>query len=157
MSKIAILDTDISPKHLHCEKFHAYNVCGEEDGKQVSETSHGTICAKVLDYFASSYELFGIQIMKDSGKMTRKPMGDILHLEKGLRLCLELDVDIVCMSSVSSMLSDSHILYSAAKELAPKSILLAALDNKRYVTVPTALRCRPWPPKSMSGRTKESI
>ena len=138
MSKIAILDTDISSRHLHCKKFHAYNVCGGEDGRRASETSHGTICARVLDYFASGYELFGIQIMKDSEKMTKKPMGDILHLEKGLRLCLELNVDIVCMSSVSSLLSDSNIIYSTAKELAQKSILLAALDNKSYVTVPTA-------------------
>ena len=85
MSKIAILDTDISPKYLQCGKFHTYNVCGEENGKWASEASHGTICAKVLDYFTSDYELFSIQIMEDSGKMTEKPMGDILHLEKGLR------------------------------------------------------------------------
>lgn len=138
MSKIAILDTDISPKHLQCGKFHTYNVCGEKNGKWASEASHGTICAKVLDYFTSDYELFSVQIMEDSGKMTEKPMGDILHLEKGLRLCLELDVDIVCMSSVSSILSDSNIIYSAAKELSQKSVLVAALDNKKYVTVPAA-------------------
>ena len=138
MSKIAILDTGISPKYLHCKKFHAYNVCGKEDGKEVSETSHGTICARVLDYFASDYELYSIQIMEESRKMTEKPMGDILHLEKGLRLCLALDVNIVCMSSVSSLLSDSNVIYSAAKELAAKSFLLAALDNRKYVTVPAA-------------------
>ena len=70
--------------------------------------------------------------------MTEKPMGDILHLEKGLRLCLALDVNIVCMSSVSSLLSDSNVIYSAAKELAAKSFLLAALDNRKYVTVSAA-------------------
>ncbi len=138
MSKIAILDTGISPRYLHCKKFHAYNVCGEEYGKDTSETSHGTICARVLDYFASNYELYSIQIMEESRKMTEKPMGDILHLEKGLRLCLALDADIVCMSSVSSLLSDSKVIYSAAKELAKKSFLLAALDNKKYVTIPAA-------------------
>lgn len=137
MSKIAILDTGIFPKGLNCGNFHAYSVC-EEDGNQDFVTSHGTICAKVLDHFTSEYDLFGIRIMKDSGILKTKPMGDILHLKKGLELCLELDVDIVCMSSVSSILSDSSILYQTVKELSGKSIILAALDNRRYVTVPTA-------------------
>lgn len=138
MSKIAILDTGISPKCLNCGSFHAYNVCGKEDGTQAMETSHGTVCAKVLDYFTSEYELFGVQIMEDSGKMTKKPMGDILHLKKGLQLCLELDVDIICLSAVSSILSDSDILYKTAEQLSSQSILLAALDNRRYMTIPTA-------------------
>ena len=43
MSKIAILDTEISPRRLHCQRFHAYNVCGLGDGMQPEETSHGTV------------------------------------------------------------------------------------------------------------------
>ena len=137
MSKIAILDTAISPKHLHCQEFHIYNVCGGDAGS-VQENSHGTICARVLDYFTSGYALFQIQILEDGGKTAGKPMGDIRHLKKGLQLCLELDVDIVCMSAVSSILSDSGILYETVRRLAQKSALVAALDNRRYVTVPTA-------------------
>ncbi|NBI88227.1 hypothetical protein D3Z47_19365 [Lachnospiraceae bacterium] len=138
MSKIAILDTSICPESLHCREFYTYNACGEGSGGKASETSHGTICARVLDYFTSGYELFNIQILKDSGKILEKPMGNILHLKKGLELCLELDVDIVCMSAVSSILSDSSIIYETVYQLAQKSILMAALDNRRYITVPTA-------------------
>ena len=137
MSKIAILDTAISPTHLHCQEFHIYNVCGGDAGP-VQENSHGTICARVLDYFTSGYALFQIQILEDGGKTAGKPMGDIRHLKKGLQLCLDLDVDIVCMSAVSSILSDSGILYETVRRLAQKSALVAALDNRRYVTVPTA-------------------
>ena len=137
MSKIAILDTAISPKRLHCREFYAYNVCGEGAGP-ARENSHGTVCARVLDSFTSDYGLYQIQILEDGGKTTEKPMGDIRHLKKGLQLCLKLDVDIVCMSAVSSILSDSGILYETAFQLARKSTLVAALDNRRYVTVPAA-------------------
>ena len=138
MSKIAILDTEISPRRLHCQRFHAYNVCGLGDGMQPKETSHGTVCARVLDYFASGYELFSIQILNGNGKITDKPMGNIHHLKQGLELCMELDVDIVCMSAVSSILSDSSILYTTVQKLAKKSVLAAALDNRKYITIPTA-------------------
>ena len=137
MSKIAILDTSVSPKHLHCQGFHVYNVCGCREKQNFLERSHGTVCARVLDYFASNYELFCIQIMESKAEIRGKPMGEIRDLERGLRLCLELDVDIVCMSAVTSLLSDSGIIYSAAKKLAEKSILIAALDNKRFFSVPT--------------------
>ena len=76
--------------------------------------------------------------MKHTGSTTKKPTGDIRHFKEGLLLCLELGVDMVCMSAVSSLLSDSGILYEIVKKLAQKSILVAALDNRRYVTVPTA-------------------
>ena len=137
MSKIAILDTAVLPKYLHCQGFHVYNVCGCREKQNFLEHSHGTVCARVLDYFASDYELFCIQIMESKAEIRGKPMGEIRDLERGLRLCLELDVDIVCMSAVTSLLSDSSIIYSAAKKLAEKSILIAALDNKRFFSVPT--------------------
>lgn len=138
MSRIAILDTKIHPGHLRCKKFYSYSVCGEPEKEQAQETSHGTVCARVLDYFTSDYELYNIQILKNRRNTDEKPMGEILHLKKGMQLCLELDVDIVCMSAVSSFLSDSNVLYETAKELSQKSILLAALDNKRYMTVPAS-------------------
>lgn len=137
MSRIAILDTAVSSKNLHCRKFYAYNIGGGREEENLLETSHGTVCARVLDNFTVDYELFSIQIMENSTMIGGKPMGNIQNLKRGLQLCLELDVDIVCMSSVSSLLSDSNILYFVAKELARKSILVAALDNRRYFTVPT--------------------
>ncbi len=138
MSKIAILDTAISPGRLHCQKFHACNICREEGVGEHLETSHGTICARILDSFTSGYELYSIQIMKSARSKTEKPMGDVRHFKEGLLLCLELGVDIICMSAVSSLLSDSGVLYEITRKLAQKSILVAALDNRRYVTVPTA-------------------
>ncbi len=136
MSRIAVLDTGICPKHLRCKSFASYKIC--EDGNAPEETSHGTLCARVLDDLAEDYELISIQILPNQGGNKRKSLGKIEHFRKGLELCLELQTDLVCMSAVSSVLSDSAYLYDAAKKLAAQSVLLAALDNRRFLTVPTA-------------------
>lgn len=39
--------------------------------EQAQETSHGTVCARVLDYFTSDYELYNIQILKIEGIQTK--------------------------------------------------------------------------------------
>lgn len=136
MSRIAILDSGIDSKKLHCSNFESYNICKKEHLAIFPEASHGTKCAKVLDKFADDYELIGIQILTEDGR--GKPMGDVGHLSKGLELCYELDVDIVCMSAVSSILSDSRYLFSVAQQLAKKSVIISALDNERYITVPAS-------------------
>lgn len=136
MSRIAILDSEIEPKGLHCSKFESYHICKKEYTAIDSEASHGTKCARVLDKFADDYELTGIQILTENG--IGKPMGNIEHLKEGLELCYELDVDIVCMSAVSSILSDSRHLFSVVQQLANKSVIISALDNERYITIPAS-------------------
>lgn len=137
MSRIAILDTGIEPSRLHCKSFVSYKICSDvEDGGDAR--SHGTVCAFVLDYFASDYDLVSIQVMPHTCEEGHgKPMGSIGHLREGLLLCAELGADIVCMSAVSSILSDSAYLYDEVKELSRRSILVSALDNRRFMTIPT--------------------
>lgn len=137
MSRIVILDTGIHPVGLHCKSFHSYKICSDK-GISPTEPSHGTICASVLDRFAGDYELISIQVMPQACDADcGKPMGMIEHLQKGLLCCMELHADIVCMSAVSSVLSDSVYLYDAAKKLSEQSVILAALDNRRFFTIPT--------------------
>ena len=137
MSRIAILDTGIAPARLHCKSFQSYNIYGDE-ARDSKAFSHGTICASVLDWFASDYELVSVQIMAQAcDEEYGKPMGMIEHLRKGLLFCMTRGVDIVCMSAVSSVLSDSEYLCDAAKKLSEQSIIVAALDNRRFLTIPT--------------------
>lgn len=137
MSRIAILDTGVEPARLHCKSFQSYNIYGDE-ARCSAAYSHGTACASVLDWFASGYELVSIQVMAQTcDEEHGKPMGMIEHLRKGLLLCVTLGVDIVCMSAVSSVLSDSAYLYDAAKKLSEQSIIVAALDNRGFLTIPT--------------------
>lgn len=137
MSKIAIIDTGISPAGLHCQSFKSYNIYG----KQISESnlhSHGTSCAKVLDYCTSEYELISIQILPACTEPGKKTFGQIKNLKKALMLCAELIPDIICLSSVSSLLSDSQYLYDISKKLSEKATIISALDNKQYITVPSS-------------------
>lgn len=136
MSKIAVLDTEIYPEGLQCGKFLCYNICHEDKEERCMHISHGTVCARVLDQFAADYELVSIRILTDTEK--GKPTGLICHLREGLELCLALDVDIVCLSAVSSVLSDSEELFSVTQQLAGKSVIVSALDNRGYITVPTS-------------------
>ena len=132
MSRIAIIDTTIDDTMLGGHKIEHINLCGSSSGNGLG---HGTLCAMVLDYCAADYELVNISIFKHNAA---KVFADINILADALKLCLELDIDIVSLSAVSSILSDSKYLYDITRELAEKTVIVSALDNKRYVTVPTS-------------------
>lgn len=130
------MDTGICPEGLRCESFASYKICKDESDP--GEMSHGTLCARVLDSLADAYELVSIQILPNQSRGESKSLGLIEHFREGLKLCLELKADLVCMSAVSSVLSDSVYLYDITERLAGQSVLLAALDNRRFLTIPTA-------------------
>lgn len=139
MSRIVILDTIIDPKKLNNGNFYYYSVLENTDAAgKANEYSHGTACACVLDSLTENYDLFNVEILFDVPVHQGKPRGSVNSLKKGLLLCRELDADIICMSSVTSVLSDSRELYDITEELSEKSILIAALDNQGYVTVPSS-------------------
>ena len=100
--------------------------------------SHGTMVALVLDHCLEDYELVSIQVLPDDSGRKGKTAGDIRDLEAALKLCTQLEVDVVNLSAVSSLLSDSKYLYDAAKRLSQKTVIVSALDNDRYVTVPAS-------------------
>lgn len=138
MGRIALLDTAVDPGRIHCKAFSSYRIC--EAGRQAegSAISHGTACAMVLDQFASDYELVHIQILSEPDVPGKKPMGDVRCLKEGLSLCRKLGVDIISLSAVSSLLSDSGCLLPILQELSEKSIIVSALDNRHYITIPAS-------------------
>lgn len=140
MSRIAFLDTMIDPGKLNnARKFYHYSVLENPVAyNEVNDYSHGTACACILDHLTENYNLYNIEILPDTPVHQGKPKGSVRDMKKGLLLCRELDVDIICMSAVTSFLSDSGEIYDIVQEISSKSIFVAALDNRGYVTVPSS-------------------
>ena len=139
MSKIAIIDTAIDSKLIGNKAIKSINLCGGEtsilDDCGNHEVTHGTLCAMVLNHCASDYELLNIQIFNDNSV---KVFGQIELLANALRLCRDLKVDIISLSAVSSILSDSKKILDTTLELSRDSVIVSALDNARYITIPTS-------------------
>jgi hypothetical protein len=138
LSRIAMIDTAINRKYINNKMIEHINLCENSGDDSHSEISHGTLCAMVLDYCASDYELVNIQIFKDS---KGKVFGEIGRLAQALRLCQELSIDVISLSAVSSVLSDSKHLYGITHELSKNTVIASALDNRQYMTVPTSYPC----------------
>ncbi len=135
MSKIAIIDTAIDCEDTNGRAVEHIRLCGESKNCIHHEKSHGTICAMVLEHCASDYDLVNIQIFRDN---KCKVFGDIAVLAKALKLCKELKVDVVSLSAVSSILSDSKHIYDITSSLSEDAVVVSALDNRQYVSVPTS-------------------
>lgn len=139
MSKVAILDTKIDNDVLACNSFTFYNVLDlDYDEKVPIQYSHGSICAQILDELTSEYDLINIQVLENVSAGNGKPRGYINDLKKGLQLCDALEADIICLSAVSSVLSDSKEIYDIVRKISKNRIVLAAIDNNRYITIPAS-------------------
>jgi len=135
MSKIAILDTAIDAKRVKGEIVEHISFCNTDEVPSAGALSHGTMCALVLDECNTDYELVNLQILSEN---TSQAMGDVHILAKALKVCKNLGVDIVSISCVTSLLSDSEYLYDITRELSETAIIVSALDNGRFVTIPTS-------------------
>ena len=71
MHRVAIIDTAIDSRKLHCQRFESYNVC-RRGGEALTGTgiSHGTMVALVLDHCLEDYELVSIQVF--AGRQWKK-------------------------------------------------------------------------------------
>ena len=135
MSRIAVIDAAIDRAYIGGKHVEFIDLCGGVEKPPGGGISHGTMCAMVLDHCADDYELVNIRIFdSDEGKV----FCDVELLAKALNLCLELDIDVISLSAVSSILSDSRHLYGVTKKLSDRAAIVSALDNRRYVTVPTS-------------------
>lgn len=134
MSRIAIIDTAIDTAFIGGKPVERIDLCGVADNSD-GKTSHGTLCAMVLEHCTTNYELINIQIFKDN---KRKVFGEIDILARALEMCREKDVDIVSLSSASSILSDTNKLYGITKELCTKTVVVSAIDNRQYVSIPAS-------------------
>lgn len=138
MSKIAILDSWVDPKRISPRAYEYIDLCRENNTPPAAKITHGTMCAMVLDHCATGYELVNIQIMPNYDGESIKTFGSVDALAEALDLCAALDVDIISMSAVTSLLSDSKKLYDKIKALSERAVIVAALDNAWYVTVPAS-------------------
>ena len=135
MGKIALIDTYADEAVLkNCSVEHI-NLT-DEKWRPGPEIGHGTMCAAILDRCTSNFELINFQILQDTGR--NKSFAGVDVLAKALKMCIEMGVDIVSLSSVSSYLNDSKYLYDIVRELTNTASVVSALDNARYVTVPTS-------------------
>lgn len=134
-SKIAIIDTAIDAGRIGGRAIEHINLCADAPYDHGAGISHGTLCAMTLDSMTCDYELASIQIFTENKK---KVFTDIELLAEALALCTKIETDIVSLSAVSSILSDSKHLYDITLELAKNAVIVSALDNKLYVSVPTS-------------------
>ncbi len=138
MSRIALIDTYVDPTYIN-KPIQYIDLCEDSNGEPCRHgLTHGTMCAAVLDHCACDYELINIRILASGSADSPKPFGKIEQLAEALRLCGKLNVDIVSLSAVSSLLSDSRYLYDITHDLAENTVIVSALDNRRYVTVPAS-------------------
>jgi hypothetical protein len=135
LSRIAIIDTAIDAKYIGGKAVDYYDLCESTGDNDNNSISHGTVCAMVLDHCAPDFELLNLRIFQDNG---RKVFGDIELLAKALTLCHQMEADIVSLSAVSPILSDSKHLYNITLELSKNAIIVSALDNARFISVPTS-------------------
>ena len=135
MSRIAIIDAAIDNRYIGGKQIEFYDLCGDDLHDDANAVSHGTVCAAVLDFCAGDYELINIRML---GSSDSKVFGEIDLLAKALNLCMELKVDVVSLSAVSSILSDSKKLFNITRELSKQASIVSALDNRLFVTVPTS-------------------
>ena len=135
MARIALIDTNVDTAFLSNTSVEKIKLCPESSVADSHRINHGTACAIVLDRCACDFELLNIQVFKGNG---RKVFTEVGLLVKALECCLDNNVDIISLSAVSSLLSDSRYLYSVTHELAKRSIIISALDNNLFVTVPTS-------------------
>lgn len=134
MSRIAIIDTHINQDLICCNGITHINV-HERGNIRNNSVSHGTLCAMVLDHCTRDYEIVNIQIFENK---RGKVYGNIDVLKKALQLCCKQKIDIISLSVATSILSDSLQIYSITKELSEKSIIVSALDNNDYVSIPAS-------------------
>ena len=137
--KIALIDSIVETAALRATQIDQVAIKKEaKKGRRENPLpSHGTLCAKILDAYVGAYDLVSLPIMQTEGTVRTKSHGDVQDLRKALELCMDLKVDVVSLSCVSSLLSDTDVLYDVAKKLSEQAVILAALDNKRYFTIPT--------------------
>lgn len=139
MRRIIMMDTIIDPMGLHCSEFKIFTVNSLQfKGGKPFVPSHGTVCARILDQYIGEYELINIQMLPNENLGQGKSFGNIQAFKEALDMSIEHNADIVSISAASSLLSDSSLIYEKVKELSRQSIVVAALDNHGFISLPAS-------------------
>ena len=137
MAKIALIDDGVIVDYLnHNTKIKCWNLIHERKCMRTTVTNclnHATMCALIIEKYASDFSLFSIQVMSQE-----EPRGEISHLVDALELCKGLDVDIISISIGSTKLSEHLLIGNIIDELVNNKIMVAASSNEEYLTIPAA-------------------
>lgn len=140
MAKIAILDDAINGNLLETPVVSRYtyfngHYCKADLSNLVTYT-HGTIVAKILETYACDFEIVSIQLLDNWFTQRRCPT-KLLTL--ALKLCTELDIDIVHISLGSVRLSEIRDMNSWLERITQSGIpIIAACSNDLYRTIPAS-------------------
>lgn len=140
MAKIAIIDDAIYDELLESKITSRYCY---SDGKFYAGAqptnahyTHGTIVAKMLESYAVDFTIVSIQLLEDWFVQRRCPT---TLLSMALRLCTQLDIDIVHISLGTTRLSECIGIDTYIQQLTRSGIpIIAACSNEFYRTLPAA-------------------
>lgn len=141
MAYIAIIDDKVNPVYIKkASDIISYKVKGSSvmmDEPDLGETiTHATWCMHILEKFTQNYSLINIQIMDNFRESV-----SIEKLYRALCFCMEVKVDIICLSVGSVFLEDYFQICDVIRLLKKKGIVVVAAEsNEMYMTVPAACK-----------------
>ena len=135
MMKIAIIDDKINSSFLQYPERLVKIYFSKRISKNCKHSmTHATLCAKILEksLLNQPYELYNFDVIGNGNDNIKK-------LKFALIMCTKMEFDIICMSIGTVCLSNSNLLSSLLKRLSKKTVLIAAISNKGYFTIPASL------------------
>lgn len=138
MARIAIIDDWMNPRYLSKKDSVRYIPIGNDKTVtecQGEEYTHATVIMKVLELYAEDYEIMNIVL----ARKLNEPR-DIREIRTALKVCLNEQVDIVCMSFGTDRISDGAYISDLIGQLYERDvILIASADNNGYYMLPAAM------------------
>lgn len=139
MAKIAVIDDWINPRYIKSFERIEYiflEEAGDCEKRYISESTHATLIAKMLETYATNYTVLNIVLA-----LRMDEDQDIWKVKKALEICETQHVDIVCMSFGTVKVSDGRVICDIIKKLyADNIIMLAAADNQGFYMLPCAMK-----------------
>ncbi|MDC7291831.1 hypothetical protein NXH76_29120 [Blautia schinkii] len=136
--KIALIDDTLSGcltevAHIESYQYIRGRFTISNIKKNPSTISHSAICLEILESLLDiEHKILHIQIISPE-----EIRGTIQGLTDAMLLCIEKEVDIICLSVGSLKLSDSTLLYPVIKKLIINNIVIvASQSNLGYRTLP---------------------
>lgn len=134
--KIAIIDDEINEKYVKNVLIEKIYVINNMNITNNIENTHSTKILAILNKMAKvDFQVVNI-IVFDEGKSTT-----IKSLQTALQICLDLDINIICMSLGTTRISEYDFMRNEIMQLYQKGVLLvAALNNDYHITLPACVK-----------------
>lgn len=144
MAKIAIIDDAICNSFLEKPITARYKLidgafCMIEDEDNVEDNlylTHGTLVAKILQQYATEYEIISVQIL-DNWFLQHKCSTELLLI--ALDFCIRSDIDLIHCSIGTERLSHIREMDDLLSQIIQSNIpIVAACSNAKYRTIPAS-------------------